>query len=138
MRTFTATEREITQPGNPGDQIPMGDFHFLRVMEPSEFYPRAWRYHHMKHTMRDMIRPGYFDEVEMKEHLRVGDEIHMTACGGNKLPSEFERAILIVEERPNVRERPVIVAILHRWKKATPVRHDGEAVVDDKPTPKAA
>ena len=72
-----------------------------------------------------MIRPGYF-AGDTRTHLHAGDEIHITACGGSKVPSEWQRAILVVEENPNTRQLPLIVAILHRYRAPTPVRHDAE------------
>lgn len=98
----------------------------LRQLGANEFYPRSWEYRHPGQTLRDLIRPGFF-VGETRAHLSVGDEIHYTVGAGKRLPSEWMRGILVVEEKPNTQELPVIVAILHRYPAPTPVRHDGEA-----------
>ncbi len=74
-------------------------------MGASEFYPRFWQYLHEKHSL--------------------GDTIVYTLCGGSKLPSEWQRGIAVVEEIPNSKELPVILAGIVEYPKATPWR--GEA-----------
>ena len=79
-----------------------------------------------------MLRPGYL-AGETRVHLRVGDELHYTLEGGKNLPSAWERGIVVVEEVPSMRERPLNIAIVHRYSKATPCRHGGEALADADP-----
>ncbi len=53
---------------------------------------------------------------------RVGDTIVYSLCGGSKLPSEWQRGIVVVEERPNSKQLPVILAGVVEYPKATPWR----------------
>lgn len=121
-----AQARQLADAPPPGSKTPAADDHRLRDLGATEAFPRKWEYLHPAHRLRDLVRPGYFGG-EARARLRPGDEIHYTAGAGRPSPSEWERGILIVEENPSTRERPLIVAILHRHGKATPVRHDGEA-----------
>jgi hypothetical protein len=69
----------------------------------------------------DFCKPGYFSG-EAREHLRVGDTIVYTLYGGSKLPSGWQRGIAVVEEIPNSKELPVILASMVEYPKATPWR----------------
>ncbi len=55
-------------------------------------------------------------------HSRVTFEGMYTLCGGSKLPSEWERGIAAIEEIPNSKELPVILAGIVEYPKATPWR----------------
>ncbi len=103
---------------------PLQSIEHLRPLGASEFYPRFWQYLHEKHSLDDFRKPGYFSD-EAREHLRVGDTIVYSLCGGSKLPSEWQRGIAVVEEIPNSKELPVILAGVVEYPKATPWR--GEA-----------
>ena len=70
-------------------------------------------------VLGDGIKPGYFSD-EAREHLRVSDTIVYTLCGGSKLPSEWQRGIAVVEEIPNSKEIPVVLAGLVEYPKTTP------------------
>lgn len=137
MPPFDADTAPLSQPAAPGSKVPEAEYNFLRGLGATEFYPRKWEYRSPLHTLRDIVRPGYFSG-DTRANLRVGDEIHYTACGGHKLPSEWERGILVVEEQPNTAELPLIVAIVTRHRKATPVRHDGAMDEDERPKGKRA
>jgi hypothetical protein len=93
----------------PGDKVPQASDEHLRPLGANEFYPRFWQYLHDEHTFSDFSKPGYFAD-EAREHLRVGDTIVYTLCGGSKLPSDWERGIAVVQEVPNSKELPVILA----------------------------
>ncbi len=72
-------------------------------------------------VLGDGIKPGYFSD-EAREHLRVDDTITYVLYGGSKLPSEWQRGIAVVEEIPNSKELPVILAGIVEYPKATPWR----------------
>ena len=55
----------------------------------------------------------------------MGDEIHYVMQAGKRLPSEWQRGIAVVEEIPNGKELPLILAGIVEYPKATPWR--GEA-----------
>lgn len=112
--------------GRPGDKVPAADGDHLCELGATEYFPRKWQYLHPKHTLRDVLRPGYFAGDE-RARLNVGDEIFYTMCGGSKLPSEWARGIIVVETKSTIREAPLGIAIIHRYPKPTPVAHDGEA-----------
>jgi hypothetical protein len=40
--------------------------------------------------------------------------------GGKKLPSEWVRGICLVEEKPNTKEKPLILAGYHQYNQPTP------------------
>jgi hypothetical protein len=83
--------------------VPQASIEHLRPLGASEFYPRHWQYLHEKHSLDDFRKLGYFSDGA-REHLRVGDTIVYTLCGGSKLPSEWQRGIAIVEEVPNTND----------------------------------
>jgi hypothetical protein len=101
--------------------VPSSDVQRLRSLGATEFFPRKWEYEHPAHTLEDFQRPGYF-AGDARSQLMVGDEIHYTLKGGSKLPSEWQRGIAAVEEKPSTRELPVVLAGIHRFAKATPWR----------------
>jgi hypothetical protein len=105
----------------PGDTVPSAYFEGLRELGATEFYPRAWEYRHAEHTLKDLMRPGYFSD-EARARLRVGDEIHYFMQGGKQLPSEWERGICVVEVNPNSKELPLILAGYIQYGSPTPWR----------------
>ncbi len=122
MPDFVAKEREVaTDTDQPGAKVPEADDNGLRELGATEFYPRHWEYRHPKHTFDDLRRPGYFMD-EARARLQVGDEIHYCMQGGNKLPSEWHRGVCVVEEKPNTKQRPLILAGYVRYSKPTPWR----------------
>jgi hypothetical protein len=129
MTNFAAQERTPAQP-TPGVvpiKVPECDPEGLRELGATEYWPRRLEYLTRKHSMRDVIRPGYFCG-EARARMHVGDEIFVTACNDSKVPSEWDRLILVVEEIPSTTAHPLIVSILLRFHKPTPVRHAGEAL----------
>lgn len=87
---------------------------------------QVYRYANRKHTLHDMLRPGYFDPAA-EAGLRPWDEIHFTIGGPG--PVDAVRGILVTEKvrghkNTGVKEQ-TIVAIVTKWGQATPVRHDG-------------
>jgi len=102
----------------PGSKVPQASFEHLRPLGATEFYPRYWQYLHEQHTLEDFRRPGYF-AGDTRDHLRVGDTITYTLQGGEKLPSRWQRGVAIVEDVPNSRELPVILAGLVQYEQST-------------------
>ncbi len=122
----TRAELNQTEPLIPGLKTPSADFNGLRPHGATEFYPRIWQYRHKKHTLEDLMRPGYF-VAETRDHLRPGDEIHYCMEGLAKSPSEWQRGICVVEDNPNTKESPLILAGYVRYGQPTP--WDGKAKV---------
>lgn len=104
----------------PGHKVPQADQDGLRELGQTEFFPRRHEYRHAQHTLKDLMKPGYFDD-EVRARLQVGDEIHYCMQGGKQLPSEWVRGVCIVEEKPNSQELPLILAGLVEYPKATPL-----------------
>ncbi len=100
---------------------PHADQDGLRELGQTEFFPRRHEYRDAQHTLKDLMRPGYFTG-EVRNRLNVGDEIHYVMQAGKRLPSEWQRGIAVVEEIPNSKELPVILAGLVEYPKATPWR----------------
>lgn len=120
MPHFVAEERNPA--ASPGEnKVPVADPDSLRELGATEFWPRRWEYMHRRHTLTDIMNPGYFTG-ESRERLHVGDEIWFTLCGNSKLPSEWQRGIAVVEEVPNEARLPVILAGFHRFGRPTPWR----------------
>jgi len=46
--------------------------------------------------------------------------------GGNKSPSEWQRGICVVEENPNSKELPLILAGYIQYEQPTPWRNDSK------------
>lgn len=130
--TFTARTKDelrgIKPTPAPGEEVPSADDDGLRELGATESYPRHHEYRHAQHTVEDLMRPGYFGG-ELRSRLRVGDEIHFCMQGGEKLPSQWRRGICVVEEVPNDRDLPVILAGYCEYDQPTPWRGgngDGE------------
>ncbi|NCF29113.1 MAG: hypothetical protein GWP69_17140 [Gammaproteobacteria bacterium] len=78
------------------------------------------------------MRPGYF-QGELRKRMHTGDIIHYYMYGGSKSPSQWERGNCVVEENPNIRELPLILAGFVEYPQPTLWRGD-----DEKATKKAA
>jgi hypothetical protein len=97
-----------------------------------EEWPRTCEYAHPRHTLSDLMRPGYF-QGELRKRMHTGDIIHYYMYGGSKSPSQWERGNCVVEENPNIRELPLILAGFVEYPQPTLWRGD-----DEKATKKAA
>ena len=90
---------------------------------------QLWMYVSRKHTERDMLRPGFFDSAR-DSGMRKWDQISYTVGGPE--PCDARRGIIVVELSPGGRgvsiETPTTVAIVTRYGKPTPSRHDGGAL----------
>lgn len=121
MPNFKAEEKLPGRPVTKLEDAPAADFNSLRELGAVENYPRRWEYQHPKHTLDEVISAGYW-RGDVRDSLRLGDEISYTLGGGSKDPTEWQRGILVVCEIPSQKSDPVVVGILHRYGKITPVR----------------
>ena len=115
---------EITFDQGMSFDMPYQDAKFDRVLSSLFF-------HHLtklnkERTLEEIfrvVRPGgelHIADWGTRDNLRVGDEIHFCLEGGKKLPSEWVRGIVVVEELPNTRELPLIVASIILYPEAKP------------------
>ena len=129
MPDFAAKTRRqlqgIDDPPPPGEALPSADEEGFRELGQTETWPRISEYRHPKHSLADMMVPGYFSG-ELRKRMHPGDEIHYILYGGSKLPSEWQRGICVVESVPSHREQPLILAGLIEYPQPTPWRGDDD------------
>ena len=73
------------EPAKPGESLPSADGEGLAELGATHTWPRVCEYRHPKHTLANLMRPGYF-EGETRSRMHIGDEIHFTMYGGHKSP----------------------------------------------------
>lgn len=126
MPQFEARTKDEMQglrpaPLAPGVETPCADEDGLRQLGENAFFPRHWEFRSQAHTVEDLMRPGYF-RGEARVRLRLGDEIHYCMQGGEKLPSQWRRGVCVVEEVPNDRDLPLVLAGYVQYDQPTPWR----------------
>jgi len=129
FKAQTRDEMEGKTTPKPGQSVACAEFEGLRELGATEFYPRMWQYRNKKHTLDDLTRPNYFGAGDTRDNLRVGDEITFCLELGKKLPSEWTRGIVVVEELPNTRQLPLIVAAIVLYPAAKPCVSDSKSKV---------
>ena len=139
MATFTAKTtaelRGVKEPA-PGQKTPHASVNYLRHLGDNAFFPRHFQYLHEQHTLADFQRPGYFhkdatDRDSPRDHLRPGDTIHYTMCGGSKDPCDFRRGQATVLSNPTSATEPLILAGIISYPQPTPWRGDDDKSDDD-------
>ncbi len=89
-------------------------------------FNRSFRYVHRRHTLQDILRPGYFNPVPSgKTHpvnLQSWDEISF--CVGGPDPFDATRGVLVIGKEPKLRSDDVTVGLVYR-DKTTAAGHDG-------------
>ena len=98
------------------------------IGDGTEFF-RAFRYVHRKHSLQDIIRPGYFNPVPSGKRdqivaLQPWDEISF--CVGGPGPFDATRGTLVIGKRPATPGDDVIVGLVCR-DKTTPAGDTGLA-----------
>ena len=98
------------------------------IGDGTEFF-RAFRYVHRRHTLKDILRPGYWNPVPSGKKdqivaLQPWDEISF--CVGGPKPSDATRGALVIENKPARQGDNVIVGLVYRHK-TTVAGHDGAA-----------
>lgn len=145
MTTFAAKEREITAPAVPSGppQCDLGALAYADALSTVEY--QTFTYATRTHTLRDVLRPGYFDNAaHPMGNLRLWSKIHATVGSD---PAEATEVFLRVISMPGhsrmtkaerdehaklgPRGEHLCVALLARWKPSA-VAHDGEPVDDTK------
>ena len=104
------------------------------IGDGTEFF-RCFRYVHRKHTLKDILRPGYWNPVPSGKKdqvvaLQPWDEVSFCVDGPN--PCDATRGLLVIETKVTRRGEDVIVGLVMR-DKATKCGHDGtETKAEDK------
>ena len=94
MPTFKAEERLPSQAAvQKVDQRPAANFEALREHGASETYPRLLQYHEPKHGLDDVIAHNYW-RGDIRDNLRLGDEIYCVLGCGSKDPCEWQRELV--------------------------------------------
>jgi hypothetical protein len=130
MSLVTKTRNElhgIDEPPKPGKGPPCADEEGFRELGQTETWPRSSEYRHPKHTLADMMVPGYFTG-ELRKRMHTGDEIHYILYGGSKNPCAWERGVCVVADNPNTDQQPLILAGYVEYPQPTPWRDDGKKV----------
>lgn len=109
------------------------------IGDGTEFF-RAFRYVHRKHTLQDILRPGYFNPVPSGKKdqvvvLQPWDEISF--CVGGPEPQDATRGLLVIGKKPERPKADVVVGLVFRHT-TTLAGHDGAAVEDKSKERKAA
>jgi len=105
----------------PGESAPTADSECLRDLGATENWPRTCEYGHPKHSLQDLMTPGYF-AGDVRSRMHVGDIIYFTMYGGSKLPSEWVRGVAVVEENPTGKQFPLILAGIIAYPQPQPWR----------------
>ncbi len=97
------------------------------IGDGTEFF-RAFRYVHRRHTLQDLLRPGYFNPVPSGKKdqcvaLQPWDEISF--CVGGPEPFDATRGVLVIGKRPELPGDNVTVGLVNR-DTTTPAGHDGK------------
>jgi hypothetical protein len=131
--TFAAKEREVAaaKPGEAPPAVDLGAFGYSAGTGSAMH--REFVYATRKHSILDMVRPGYFDAAR-DFGLKLWD---MIRCTVGDDPGTAVEVDLRVIEVPVSKQLPVLVA-KGEARRFTPVRHDGTASGDATTKSKAA
>jgi len=150
LETLMTATKEIVNPETLKAGPPTAELANLSYSDgTSNAMARAYRYATRNHTLRDVLREGYFDAAALEWRFKVWDEIHIT-CGSDpaeawsvvlrvvKVPGlkSMSRSERLAQGEANIDPHHIRFCIVHRSKPSA-VMHDGE-VADDKPSRKAA
>ena len=113
----------------PEKGIPSVDWGAVSYIGDGTEFFRAFRYVHRRHTLKDILRPGYFNPVpsgkrDQVVNLQSWDEISF--CVGGPDPFDATRGTLVIGKRPAKPGDDLIVGLVCR-DKTTPAGHDGKA-----------
>ena len=102
------------------------------IGDGTQFF-RAFRYVHRRHTLKDILRPGYWNPVPSGKNdqivaLQTWDEISF--CVGGPDPFDATRGLLVIGKRPAKPGDDLIVGLVSRHK-TTAAGHDGK-LTDEK------
>ena len=136
MPTFTAEERNAPNAAaKPGDGPPICPTPYLPNMIDN-VGTVFFEHRHKTHTVRDVIRPGYFNPLRemLAQQLRAGECFIRCVLGAREDGfTVVDLAVIQAKQDPGV---DILVA-KGRSEHFTPVRHDGTlAEDDDTPTTK--
>ena len=97
------------------------------IGDGTEFF-RAFRYVNRRHTLQDILRPGYWNPVPSSKRdqivaLQSWDEISF--CVGGPEPFDATRGVLVIGKKPERPGNDLIVGLVSR-DSTTPCRHAGE------------
>ena len=128
MTTFTAKTKDELQERKieamPGAEIIEANEDGLRYTGDGRLYT----YEHNTHTMRQCMAPDYFRNVfGANARSYYGALILITARGGKLAPEDWQTCLARVCQLAGDR-RPVLLATVANWGKATVRAHDGEPV----------
>ena len=113
----------------PEKGLPSVDWSALSFTGDGTAFSRSFRYVHRRHTLQDLLRPGYWNPVPSfvgkKEYLMAIDPWDEIAfCVGGPDPFDATRGILVIGKKPALPGDDVIVGLVSR-DTTTPAGHDG-------------
>ena len=103
------------------------------IGDGTEFF-RAFRYVHRTHTLKDILRPGYWNPVPSGKKdqcvaLQRWDEISF--CVGGPTPCDATRGLLVIEEHRGWPNKDVIVGLVYRDKTTKAEKEHDESTPED-------
>ena len=125
----------VRDTNTPEIGLPSADWETVSFTGDGTAFNRSFRYVHRPHTLKDILRPGYFNPVPTGKGqfcftLQRWDEISF--CVGGPKPCDATRGLLVIEEHRQWPKEDVIVGLVYR-DTTTVAGHGGtEAKAEDK------
>ena len=106
---------DVRDTSPPEEGPPTVDWSAVSYIGDGTAFFRAFRYVHRRHTLKDILRPGYFNPVpsgkqEQIVPLQPWDEIDF--CVGGPDPFDATRGTLVIGKRPAKPGDDVIVGLV--------------------------
>ena len=96
----------------PDKGPPIVDWTTVSYTGDGTAFNRSFRYVHRRHTLKDILRPGYFDPHGEPVVLQSWDEISF--CVGGPSPLDAVRGLLVVGPKPEKQGDHVTVGLVFR------------------------
>lgn len=115
--------------------LPTVDWGAVSYIGDGTMFFRAFRYVHRRHTLKDILRPGYWDPVPSGKKdevvaLQRWDEISF--CVGGPNPCDATRGLLVIEEHRLWPKEHVIVGLVYRDKTTVAAKDDTATKAEEK------
>ena len=117
----------VRDTNSPEKGLPSVDWESVSYIGDGTEFFRAFRYVHRRHTLKDILRPGYWNPVPSGKRdqivaLQTWDEIIF--CVGGPDPFDATRGTLVIGKRPAKPGDDLIVGLVCR-DSTTAAGHDG-------------
>ena len=125
----------VRETNTPEIGLPSADWETISFTGDGTAFNRSFRYVHRRHTLKDILRPGYFNPVPTgkKQYCTLvqrWDEISF--CVGGPNPCDATRGLLVIEEHRLWPKGDVIVGLVYRDKTTKAETKHDESTSEDK------